>query len=137
MKRTVNYSLLALAAFISLWHGNAISHDSDNDSADVVHNSKYSGSKGKEPVTAHLKFLSNDHVIGSYTTSYGQKYLLKGHNHTEGKIFLREYTQEDGVWSVTASFTLRKKIQSGKVVWSGLVTDIDGQEYRLIFRKVN
>ncbi len=138
MKQTVIRSLALLVALFSFWNGSLPAHDSENSSARVVHDSRYSGNTGTVPITAKLKFFSNDHVEGTYVSSRtGQKYLLRGHNHTEGKIFLREYTQEDGVWGVTATCTLRKKIQNGKVVWSGTMNNTDGRSFGITLRKEN
>ncbi len=136
MTRTPVHTVAILISLFSLLSADISAHDAENKKARST--SKYSGNTGSVPIIAELTFFSNDHIEGSYFTSNNlPKYLLRGHNHKDGEIFLREYTQEDGVWGVTASFTLKKSVQNGKVIWSGTVINTDGRKFPMILRKEN
>lgn len=136
MKQTLIFATAILISLSSFLSSDISAHDAENKKARST--SKYSGNTGSVPIIATLTFFSNDHIEGSYFTSNNlPKYLLRGHNHTEGEILLREYTQEDGVWGVTATVTLRKSVQNGKVIWSGVMANTDGRKFPMILRKEN
>jgi len=141
MNHLISKCIFALFAgmLLSVYYApSVIAHDSDNGSATIEHNSRYSGTTGSVPITAKLLFLSNDHVTGSYHSSKtGRTYRLQGHNHTEGKVFLQEMTSDGNTWFVSASCTLRKKTENGKIVWTGTMKNTDGRQFSMTLRKAN
>ena len=70
--------------------------------------SQYQGKVGSSNVRSTLQYHYDDTVSGWYISlKTGKKYLLRGHNKVQGKLYLTEYTLgNNGDWYATSDVFL-------------------------------
>ena len=99
--------------------------------------SQYVGKINPSQVRVALNYYSDGTVAGNYVSfKTGKKYYLKGHNHFQGKLVLREYTHDSrGNYRESSISTLTKSVIRGKIHWSGTMRNYDGRNVPVSFAK--
>ncbi|NRB76425.1 MAG: hypothetical protein HRU46_18850 [Verrucomicrobiales bacterium] len=88
---------------------------------------QYNGNVGKLSAVYYLNWHDNGQVTGtySYPDRPGVVYTLSGDNHTDGKLYLEEFTGND----LTAKCYLSKRLTDGNVIWEGEMKNTDGRQF--------
>ena len=108
-----------------------------SDGAYIKSTSQYVGKINTSQVRVALNYYSDGTVAGNYVSfKTGKKYFLKGHNHLQGKLHLREYTPvANGRYRETSVTNLTKSVIKGKIHWSGTMQNFDGRAVPVSFSK--
>lgn len=101
--------------------------------ATPLHATDYLGNVGKQTALFLLTWSDYGTVEGiySYPARKGVVYTLRGNNHTEGKLYLEEYTGTQ----LTARCFLTKTLTDGVILWSGVMQNLDGREFAMSFSR--
>lgn len=90
--------------------------------------SRYTGNVGRLSASYSLTWNPDGTVSGTYTyptRNDGVVYRLIGNNHTDGQLYLEEYTGA----KITARIKLSKSVTNNQVVWAGTMYNTDGSTF--------
>lgn len=89
----------------------------------------YAGDVGGLAAIYDLRWHDDGSVTGTYRypAKPGIVYTLRGNNHTKGKLYLEEYTGG----KLTATCDLSKSLSDSRIVWSGIMKNTDGRQFRM------
>lgn len=88
--------------------------------------SRYTGNVGRQQAVYSITWNPDRTVSGTYyypNWNQGTTYRLIGNNHTDGKLYLEEYTGS----AISARIHLTKTLTAGEIVWSGKMYNTDGK----------
>lgn len=91
----------------------------------ISSSSRYTGNVGRLQANYSITWNPDGTVSGTYTyptRNDGVVYRLIGNNHTDGQLYLEEYTGA----KITARIKLSKSVTGNEVVWSGTMQNTDG-----------
>lgn len=93
----------------------------------------YSGNVGKLDAVFSIEWHDDGTVSGTYyyPSRTGVTYSLRGNNHTEGKLYLEEYTNG----TLTARCYLSKELSGSAIVWKGEMQNTDGRRLPMAFAR--
>jgi len=99
--------------------------------------SQYVGTVNTSQVRVALNYYTDGTVAGNYVSfKTGKKYYLKGHNYTQGKLVLNEYTLgSNGQYRETSVSKLSKVVRKGKIYWVGTMRNYDGRNVKVSWAK--
>lgn len=94
---------------------------------------RYRGTVGRNAAEFSLSWEGDGRVTGSYFCPEGKRilYRLEGHNPEEGVLEMDELTRGE----LTARLFLKKKIEGGQIVWSGVLANLDERELAVSFSR--
>ena len=102
--------------------------------------STYIGKVGNSEITASLTYYNNGKVSGSYSSKKtGKRYILRGNNNVEGRLYFVEYTlnRSTGEYYATADVYLYKRRVKGHIAWTGTMKNYDGRNVTMFLVKTN
>jgi hypothetical protein len=93
----------------------------------------YVGAVGSQAAVFKLTWHDDGGLSGNYFCpgGSGKVYQLVGSNQVAGEIVLKEFSP--GIVRATATCTLHKKIEDGKIVWRGVMVNHDGRVKTMFF----
>ena len=88
-------------------------------------------------VLVALNYYIDGTVAGNYVSfKSGKKYYLKGHNHFDGKLALKEITKDSrGTYRESSVCNLSKVVINGKIHWTGTMRNYDGRNVKVSWSK--
>ena len=100
----------------------------------------YGGTVGGLEAIFFLEFTgTGERVDGFYyypSRGRDKSYTLKGSNPEEGVLLLEEYTTgSGGKETLSANCRLTKKIEEGRITWSGEMKNTDGRKLEMNFSR--
>ena len=109
--------------------------DTDNELA-----ATYSGRVGKLPATFVLEWDSSSRQVRGYyfhpSRNPQKKYKLDGNNPEDGLLDLKEFSPDaSGNERPTANCTLRKRVSDNRIIWEGMMNNIDGRVLPMSFSR--
>ncbi|MAS96716.1 MAG: hypothetical protein CMO55_26290 [Verrucomicrobiales bacterium] len=98
-----------------------------------VFSGNYTGAVGNLDAKFSIDWHDDGTVSGeySYPSRPGTTYRLTGNNHTEGKLYLEEYTGG----TLTARCYLSKVLSGSVITWKGEMQNTDGRSFPMSFSR--